>query len=519
MSSAVLPRKLIILALVLPVAAYVGFQLADPDYETLKKVALLVGLLCVPLILKWHHPMLIFCWNLPMMFFFLPGSPHLWMLMSFISLGISVVGTILDKDQKLMHVPIMTWAMIGLVLVVLFTMKMTGSGLGLRAFGGSTYGAKKYFFILFAVVGYFAISCRRFPAAKADGYIGMLVLPGVATGLSNLIYVLGPGLWFLYAMFPVDWALGQAMEDFSLNATSVKIGRIGGLAVVGQTLFSYMLARFGIRGVFEFTKPWRLAVFAVVSVFGLLGGFRSVLVTYVCMLAIQFFLEGLHKTRLLPSMLALGVVGFLLLIPLAGRLPLPVQRCLSVLPLDVDPVVKADALGSIEWRKQMWTVLLPEIPKHFWVGKGYTASSADYYLTQHAMRLGFLKDFEGSLLAGDYHNGPLSVLIPFGIWGLLAFLFFIGASLHVLINNYRNGDSAIQRINTFLLATFLTCLLLFTVLFGAVHLDIAVFAGLVAFSISLNGGVRRKRTALAPVPAGQDAKPAVVRARPVFARS
>ena len=126
MSSSVLPRKLIILAIVLPLAAYIGFQLADPDFGSWSVVLLLAGILCVPMLLKWHHPVLIFSWNLPISIFFLPGNPQFWMLMAFASLGLSMLGAILDKDHKLIHVTVMDFAMIGLVLAVLFTMKMTG---------------------------------------------------------------------------------------------------------------------------------------------------------------------------------------------------------------------------------------------------------------------------------------------------------------------------------------------------------------------------------------------------------
>jgi hypothetical protein len=31
------------------------------------------------------------------------------------------------------------------------------------------------------------------------------------------------------------------------------------------------------------------------------------------------------------------------------------------------------------------------------------------------------------MYAGDYHNGPLSILIPFGLFGMIAFLWLLGA--------------------------------------------------------------------------------------------
>ena len=160
----------------------------------------------------------------------------------------------------------------------------------------------------------------------------------------------------------------------------------------------------------------------------------------------------------------------------------------------------------------MWKALGPEIPKYFWIGKGYTASAADYYLTAQAVRFGLARDFETSVVAGDYHNGPLSLLIPFGIWGVLAFLFFIGASLHVLFQNYRHGDPNVRNVNVFLLGFFLTRLVFFLSVFGGIHADFPILAGLVAFSISLNGGVCRERVPVEP--AAEPARVPAVRAGP-----
>ena len=245
--------------------------------------------------------------------------------------------------------------------------------------------------------------------------------------------------------------------------------------------------------------------FVLFAIIGLLGGFRSVLIFYIMLFGMQFCLEGLHRTRMMPVLLASALVMGAAIIPFTNKLPLTFQRCLSFLPVDVNPAVKADAASSTEWRLEMWKTIAPEIPRYFWIGKGFTATAADYYLTSQAVRLGLLRDFENSMIAGDYHSGPLSIIIPFGIWGVLAFLFLIGASLHVLTRNYRHGDPAVRHINTFLLAYFLTRVISFVFMFGAAHIDIPALAGLAAFSMSLNGGLCRVRVPVressAPAPA------------------
>ena len=105
---------------------------------------------------------------------------------------------------------------------------------------------------------------------------------------------------------------------------------------------------------------------------------------------------------------------------------------------------------------------------------------------QSAVR-GFGIQAASALVAGDYHNGPLSVLIPFGIFGFLAFLWLIGACIRLLYYFHRYGDPALQRINTFLLASFLAKIALFLFVFGAVSNDLFSFLGLVGLAVSLNG--------------------------------
>ena len=95
-------------------------------------------------------------------------------------------------------------------------------------------------------------------------------------------------------------------------------------------------------------------------------------------------------------------------------------------------------------------------------------------------------------LAGDYHNGPLSVIIPFGIWGVIAFVWFVVASLRVLYRNYKYCDPSLRIINAFLFAAFLTRIIIFTIVYGAFDGDMRFLVGYVGFSVCLNRGVCRR---------------------------
>src|SRR2546428_13711322 len=68
---------------------------------------------------------------------------------------------------------------------------------------------------------------------------------------------------------------------------------------------------------------------------------------------------------------------------------------------------------------------------------------------RHAHGPGGTEDVE---LVGDYHNGPISVISPFGIFGVLAFGWFLVAGLRALHRNYQFGHPAYRQMNRFLLA-------------------------------------------------------------------
>ena len=94
-------------------------------------------------------------------------------------------------------------------------------------------------------------------------------------------------------------------------------------------------------------------------------------------------------------------------------------------------------------------------------------------------------------MVGDYHNGPLSVILPFGIFGAIAFVWLLIAGLRVVYRNYRFGDPAYHHFNTFLFAYFAVKVVIFFVIFGSLHSDLPQFLGLLGLSISLNGGVAK----------------------------
>lgn len=489
MNNTALLRNLIIYAICAPVAIVVGYWTVEaasaPTRMGLSLMGIVVLLLTTPIFLRWHHPLLVFCWSLPVSLFFLPGNPTLGMAMIGISLGISVLQRATNPNRRFLHAPQITLPLCAIVVVAYVTAHFTG-GIGLRSLGDQTMGGKKFVYLVAGVLGYFALTARRIPPEKAGLYVAMFFLPTCVGIIGDLVNIAPSWFDYIYLVIPPN--------SYVMYGKS----RYAGLGGASVAIFTFMLVRYGIRGSFLAGKPWR-AIVVVLAFCGIFfGGFRSFVGLAALVFIIQFFVERLHKTKLLPLFLFFGICVATACVPFTDKLPLSVQRAIAWAPVKIDPMTRVDAQSSLDWRIEMWKALLPEVPQHLWLGKGY-AISQDEWQVMDSMNFRVIDPSEqGLALAGDYHNGPLSVILPLGIWGCIAVLWLFSAGTWAMYRNYRYGDPRLKTINTALLVLFTTRIFYFFTIFGALSSDLLTFTGYLGLSVCLNGGICRK-TALAPV--------------------
>jgi hypothetical protein len=481
-------RAVIVYALILPLAIFLGYMLATPtDFESFAILLMAFGTLAIPLLLKSHHLMAVFTWNAALIVFFLPGQPQLGTVLAVISLTISIVTRTLSRKRAFISVPSVTLPLILITIIVLITAKFTG-GIGARVLGNDSWGAKRYLGVFGAIVGYFALIAQPVPRDKANLYVTLFFLSGLTWMISDLVFMAGPQLYFLFVLFPSDYASLQAL-------TADTLMRLSGLGFAAAWGYYFLLARYGIQGVFDLRAPWRLLLFSICSAVSLLGGFRGLLILLITIFVAQFHFEGVLKKRLGPILILFTLLIGAGAITFIDKMPLSVQRTFSFLPLDkIDASARLDAAGTLDWRLTIWKTVIPEIPKYLLLGKGYSYNGTDYYLTQEAVRKGMYNAYEDILISGNYHNGILTILIPFGIFGFGAFLWFCWSSSRVLYNNYRFGDPEIRHINTFLIAYFMSKLLFYMVFYGQFDLDLVQLTGLVGLSISMNNGMRTRHS-------------------------
>ena len=474
-------KSLIIYAICVPVAVIAGYMLTDPlEYTTFAYVGIVALLLVFPLLLRWHYPMLLFSIHTNMMLFFMKGLPNFWLVMVTVSLCISMVDRALNSQKHFIRVPQMTWPLICMISVVLFTAKMTG-GIGLHALGSDVYGGKKYIFLIVSILSYFALTARRIPRERAKLYVALYLLGGITLFISDF-YPIAPG--FLRPIFWVFPPNGSASMQMELGKT-----RLAGVAGTASAIAFCLMAVYGLRGIFFSGKLWRLVLFGLSTIAIFLGGFRSSILAYVGVFGLLFFLEGLHRTRMLLVFMLAGVLMAVAIVPLAPHLPFTFQRSLAFLPLNISTDARQDAEASSEWRINMWKALLPQVPQYLLLGKGYALTMEDAELMGKTAFHSIDESQQGLAISSDFHSGPLTVVIPFGIWGVITVLWTFLAGLWVLYRNFRYGDESLRKINTYLWANYLLLLIRFIFIVGSFSSDMVTFASTIGFSIALNGGV------------------------------
>jgi hypothetical protein len=504
-------RSLIIYAVGVPLAVFIGYLLTNPlDYSTLGIFGALALVLMFPLLLRYHYPWLVFSWYAVIVLFFLKGSPSLWLAMVALSLGISVLERILRPEKHFIRVPQLTWPLIFMLAVVVITAKLT-EGFGLRSYGGEVYGGRKYINLIIGILSYFALTARRIPPEKARLYVALYFLGGVVGAIGDLYPVtpsfLRPIFWFV----PPSNFMG---DPFEMGVT-----RLGNISSAGFGITCWLMARYGIGGVLLSGKVWRKALFFLAFVALFMGGFRNQLISFAAVFIMLFFVEGLHRTRALLIFVMTGILGIVLIVPLSSRLPYTFQRTLAFLPLNLSEEVKKSAKDSSEWRFKMWEALLPQIQQHLLLGEGYAISMEDYQMMGRDVAFRPIDaSQQGLALSRDYHSGPISVVLPFGIWGVIALLWFVSAGFPVMYCNFRYGDPALRTINTFMWVHYFYVCIKFLILGGVLDLNMMMFAGDLGLSIALNGGVCRP--APQPVREIEPSGPAKFspRPRPAFQR-
>src|SRR5882672_8054490 len=90
-------RSQVILGVCVPLAVLVGYFMASPlESSSLAIMVMVLTALCLPLLMRWYHPLLVLTWNAAIDPYFLPGRPYLWMLIAMLGVLVALVNRSID---------------------------------------------------------------------------------------------------------------------------------------------------------------------------------------------------------------------------------------------------------------------------------------------------------------------------------------------------------------------------------------------------------------------------------------
>jgi hypothetical protein len=479
-----IPKAHLITGICLPLALLIGYLLAEPtQLSSLAVVGLVVGILFLPLLFKGYYYLLLFSCFSVFGFMFLAGSPPLWLLAVVAGFLCAVVNRCVDPDRRLMVGGGVAWSLLALAGVVGVTALFTG-GVGLRTLGSSYYGGRHYMYVLGGILAYFTLAGYRVPASQATFCSSLFFLSGVTAVLALVPYAF-PHTYSVLSYFMACDPGGPISDFFNSD-----VARFGGLGAVCFSGCYFLLLRYGLGGVLDFSRAWRAGLMVLFLGGGLCSGYRSFPGLMALVIGVSFFAEGLYRSRHLLQVAGLAVVCGLLLVVFAPKLPLTAQRALSFLPVEVQPAARISAQNSSDWRLEMWeTLLRSEVPKRLFKGRGYAINSDALALAQYKESRGEFR-YEWAMLTGEFHNGPLSVIVPFGLWGVLALGWFFAATGRMLYRNWVLGHPELTNINRFLLVYFLARLVLFLFVVGSLCDELYQFSCLAGLAVSLNAAAK-----------------------------
>lgn len=318
-----------------------------------------------------------------------------------------------------------------LMLTMIVFVLMATRGTGIRALGGTTWGGMIYINMLLAVVFFFAVN----GLIVSSKHIHWMLWGALIAGLfGSLLQQSG-------------------FEDAVENQTAAAQSRLSFLTPIANAILPLAL-------VLKLKRARWLVPCIILLCLGLTGltGFRSRLVGMIAVISGFYFFRSRNRVAFIFKMGTLGVLTWITIVLASPMLPLGLQRAVSFVPgAQIDSRIANDAEGSIEWRIEIWKYCLERAPQYLLLGRGATfdvmETSASLSIEDREVYSPWL-----AFQTRSYHSGPLTLLIDYGLPGVIAALWLTVVSFRFLwrtASRIALSDSFEARYATYLCVTLL----------------------------------------------------------------
>jgi len=322
----------------------------------------------------------------------LPGAalvPISWLLLLFMVV-VFTLNMLMSRSSTTIGKKVKGAKFLKAFMVVILVL-MIVRGAGIRALGSSTWGGTPYLVLLSSIAFY----CLAVPSIRIKREHVKLVIFG-----SVLLGVIGAFLRYQ--------GVGEGEQEL----------------LVGQSRALWL--RPLIMGVFPLvfvllTPRRRLLsglIFLGCLALIMLTGFRS---RFVMLLAIAVgygFFKSQGKGGYIGKVLVAGAMLWVAVVLISPSLPAAMQRAVSFVPgAVIDYKVAEGAANTVDWRIEIWGYAIADFPEYWLIGRG-VAFDVMNAVQSLGLEIGYGGPFQ-AYHTHTYHSGPITLLIDFGIPGLL----------------------------------------------------------------------------------------------------
>ena len=357
------------------------------------------------------------------------------------------------------------WMFAAVLLVTIYF-----RGIGIRFFGSDLWGGASYA-ILLIFLGLF-LSADTLTLSPRSWKVSLIIMCffSLIPTLGELIYLVSGGA--VKAQYYFIQASGFTAKTLENIETGNGLSRYN---VMGGAMFIYL-------PFFLFRKPFsgKTVIISVVIIIiamasAALAGFRSAVINQIVFLTMYTVL-GSDEIKLRRGFIMVLCLGSLLLIAaaFAEHLPLSMQRALSFVPFaNVSWEARSDALGTTVWRLEMWKRAIYDIPQYLFLGQGFAFNPRE--LMDIIAAGTYIRDW--AIVTRAYHNGLLSLILIFGLPGLIAGMGFLLSACRAYNRErhleWKNDD--LKRIYNVIYIQFLTQFVCFLVIYGDTQVSFPSF--------------------------------------------
>ena len=350
--------------------------------------------------------------------------------------------------------------------VVVFTMGYRG--IGLRALGSHLWGGMVYILVLTSLGLVMLIRLVRVPrTAWLVAFFGMVLLSFLPLAAQLSFHLSHGRMGFVYRFIQPT---GFLVESLQSELSGEGIQRFNSGSLVALMAVPLVCFRRPFHG---YALIVTVAVAAVTMPMVAFSGSRYSAILLIAFLLCWAAFESRRFNWRMPLVL-LTLSGMALLVAgqFAHLFPEPVQRVLTFVPgARVEHVAATDAAATIDWRLELWVRSLENLrdnPQWLLIGQGIAFDPTGL----EGLELAGAYSAEWAFVCKAYHQGALSLLMVFGIPGLvlgLGILFGLARRHYLALRREPCEDQWLNRMYRTVLAMFICRAIMFVTVSGGVR--------------------------------------------------